>query len=570
MLSRLVIQNVVLIDKLSIALEKGLNVFTGETGAGKSIVLDALGLALGARGDASLVRSGSSQAIVSAELSGSLPSALTAILEENGLDSGTPLLLRRVMTADGKSRAFVNDQPVSAGLLRRIGGELLEIHGQFESHGLLDPSIHRSLLDEFSGHAELKRDVALAFAEWKKAAAVHAEAADVAERSGKEEDFLRAAVTELDDLAPEKGETERLAERRAGLQHREKILSALQAAEQAIDGEHGVISSLAAAGKALARVADKTAELGEILSMIDAAAEDISAIGKKLAGFACSMEAEPEALRLIEDRLFALRAAARKHGVPDAELPQVHNELKKRLALLEDRRESTAGLAMAAETARSRYIKLAEELSIKRKKAAETLIRSVECELPPLKLENARFIVEVKPLPEEHWSAEGMDRVSFSACANPGTQPGPLQKAASGGELARFMLAIKVALAKAAPVPVLVFDEVDAGIGGATASAVGERLAKLAGNVQILAVTHSPQVAARGSHHVRVWKSLKSGQAVTVAETLDAQARVEEIARMLSGSRITDAARKAAASLLNDTSPVPRGATAWRARRAAG
>ncbi|MDD5586383.1 MAG: DNA repair protein RecN [Alphaproteobacteria bacterium] len=555
MLVQLVIQDVVLIDKLTLALEPGLNVFTGETGAGKSIVLDALGLALGARSDSALIRHGAKQASVTAEFSCRLSSALAALFEENGLAIEDPLLLRRVIASDGKSRAFVNDQPIGVTLLRQIGDELLEIHGQFESHGLLNPATHRGLLDAFAGHVELKQKTASAFAAWQKAASDYATAAATRQRAKAEEDFLRAAVVELDDLSPEEGETEKLAERRSGLQHREKILAALQTAEDSLTEERGAVSSLALAGKALARVTDKAPELNNILSIIDRAAHDVDEACQQIARFAHNIDCHPDALQRIEERLFALRAVARKHNVADEGLQGLHRDLKAKLALLTDQGDKLAALAKAAEAARHAYIKLAEDLSARRKKAAGDLMKRVGRELPPLKLERAQFAVEITPLTEDQWGEEGADRVAFLAATNPGTAPGPLQKVASGGELARFMLALKVVLAAADPVPVLVFDEVDAGIGGATASAVGKRLARLAGDVQILVVTHSPQVAARGAHHVRVLKQTKSKQAVTLAETLDSAARVEEIARMLAGTQTTDAARKAAVSLLNDGAP---------------
>jgi DNA repair protein RecN (Recombination protein N) len=551
-LTRLVIQDVVLIDRLTLAFESGLNVFTGETGAGKSIVLDALGLALGARSDAALVRYGATQASVTAEFSCRPSPALAALFEQNGLAHEDPILLRRVIARDGKSRAFINDQPIGVTLLRQIGDELLEIHGQFESHGLLNPATHRGLLDAFAGHAELKRKMASAFAAWQKAATDFADAAAARERARAEEDFLRAAVVELDDLAPAEGETEKLAERRTNLQHREKILAALQTAEDALTDERGAVSTLAQAGKSLARVTDKAAELKDVLVLIDRAAHDVDEACLHIARIAHNIDCEPDTLQRIEDRLFTLRAVARKHNATGEGLLDLHRVLKAKLALLTDQGDRLAMLAKAAESARHAYVKLAEDLGAGRAKAARDLEKRVERELPPLKLDHARFAVEITTLTEEHWNTEGMDRIAFLASTNPGAAPGPLQKVASGGELARFMLALKVALAASDPVPVLVFDEVDAGIGGATASAVGERLARLAEDVQILVVTHSPQVAARGAHHVRVLKQTKSQQAVTMAEPLDKAARIEEIARMLAGTQTTDAARKAAVSLLGD------------------
>ncbi len=551
MLTRLVIQDVVLIDKLTLEFARGLNVFTGETGAGKSIVLDALGLALGGRSDASLIRAGAPQAVVTAEFSTLPPNLLAELAENNGLEIEEPFLLRRVVGKDGKSRAFINDQPISITLLKKIGEELLEIHGQFETHGLLNPATHRGFLDTFGGHAALKQKTADAYATWQRVKADYEKALSERDRAKAEEEFLRAAVSELDELAPQDGETDGLAARRGNLQNREKIIDALQVATQALDGERGAITALTTAGKALSRVADKTSGLNEILMLIDHLTQDAGEASHQLAKFAHDIDAEPDALQRIEERLFALRAVARKHGVDANALQNLHCDLRDKLALASGKGDHVAQLAKSVETSRHAYKKLAEDLSAKRKKAAESFMKSVGKELPPLKLDRAKFIVDVTPLAEDQWNAEGMDRVQFLANTNPGLPAGPLQKIASGGELARFMLALKVVLATKEPLPVLVFDEVDAGVGGATASAVGERLEALAKNVQIFVVTHSPQVAARGAHHLRVSKQTKAKLTTTSAEVLDKNARIEEIARMLSGAEITPAARKAAVSLIN-------------------
>lgn len=556
MLTRLVIHNVVLIEQLALELAPGLNVFTGETGAGKSILLDALGLALGERSDANLIRAGAEQATVAAEFF--LPEGhnVFALAAEQGIEAGNPLILRRVIGRDGKSRAFINDQPISIGLLKQFGERLLEIHGQFETHGLLNPGTHRGLLDSFAALGALKRNTAARFAAWRAAEDKQKTAAAERERARAEEDFLRSAVSELDELAPEPGEAGKLAEQRTGLQHREKILDALQAAEQALNGERGAAALLAQAGKAVARVTNIAAGLREILAAIDRAAHEAAESSQQLERFLNSIDATPDALQRIEERLFALRAVARKHGVAVEALADLRGDLASRLALLTDQGDQLVALAKAAAETRHNYKQFAEELSRERQQAAIKLEKAVMGELPPLKLERARFKVEIAPLAEDQWSAEGMDRVTFYAATNPGAPPGPLQKIASGGELARFMLALKVVLAASDPVPVLVFDEVDSGIGGATASAVGERLARLANDVQVLVVTHSPQVAARGGNHLRVLKRTKAKQAVTGAETLDADARREEIARMLAGTEVTNAARHAAESLLENATEM--------------
>ncbi len=564
MLERLVIHDVVLIEKLALQFGAGLNVFTGETGAGKSILLDALGLALGERSEAGLVRNGATQASVTAEFYLPKRHAVFSLAQEQGLTVDNPVILRRVIGKDGKSRAFINDQTISIGLLKQFGENLLEIHGQFETHGLLNAATHRGLLDAFAGVTVFKKKTAVAYDVWQQAEEKQSHVKTERERAQAEEDFLRAAVSELEELSPQPGEADQLAAKRTNLQHREKITEALDTAARALEGEKGAVNALALAGKAIARIADKAVGLHELLASIDRAANETVEAAQQLDRFATDIGAEPDALQHIEERLFAMRALARKHNVPVEELQNMQKDLSSRLALLTDQSDQAAMLAKAAIEARHIYIRCAGDLSAKRKQAAQKLAKAVMAELAPLKLERAQFTVDVSPLPEDQFSSEGMDRIAFMIAANPGTLAGPLNKIASGGELSRFMLALKVVLAAADPVPVLVFDEVDSGIGGATASAVGERLAELAAHVQILTVTHSPQVAARGEHHLRVSKHVKGKQAVTEVEVLDHEARREEIARMLAGSQVTDAARQAAESLLEDMEEPVRG----RAQRA--
>ncbi len=552
MLTRLVIHDVVLIDKMTLNLSAGLNVFTGETGAGKSILLDALGLALGERSDAGLVRQDAPQASVTAEFSLPKKHAAYALAEDQGLSIDDPLILRRVIAKDGKSRAFVNDQPVSIGLLKQFGETLLEIHGQFETHGLLNPATHRGMLDAFAGLGTLRQKCAAAFTAWKVAESSLRDAETSRTRASAEEDFLRAAVAELDELAPEANEADKLAAQRTTLQHREKIIEALHATDLALNGDRGAASALAQAGKAIARIADKAEELQTLLATIDRAADEAAEAAAQLSRYLASTDAEPDALQRIEERLFALRALARKHNVGMESLPDLRRDLAARLSLLTDQGDQLTSLRKQAAEQRKAYNQIADDLSNKRKLAATKLEKAIAKELPPLKLERAKFVVEIAELAEDSWQADGKDRVTFQASTNPGTAAGALQKIASGGELARFMLALKVVLAASDPVPTLVFDEVDSGIGGATASAVGERLAHLSKNVQILVVTHSPQVAARGTSHLRVMKNIKGKQAFTQIETLDIAVRREEIARMLSGTEVSDAARQAADSLLND------------------
>lgn len=566
MLTRLVIHDVVLIEKLSLELAPGLNVFTGETGTGKSIVLDALGLTLGERSDVALIRAGAPQAAVTAEFTLPPEHAAFALAEEQGLSIANPLILRRVIGSDGKSRAFVNDQPISIGLLKRFGEILLEIHGQFETHGLLNPAAHRELLDAFGGLGALKDSTAQAFTTWRDADDALRNACISREKARSEEEFLRAAVAELEELAPETGEDETLALRRSGLQHREKIIEALQIAQHELDGEGRASHALAQAGKAVARIVDKADGLKELLAAIDRAADETADAMRQLETALNTIDDDPNTLQNIEERLFALRACARKHSVTVDELPELQKDLSGRLALLTGQGDQLTMLGKAAAATKRAYENLARDLSIKRTQASMLLEKAVTKELPPLKLERATFKIDIAPLPEMQWSAEGIDKITFQASTNPGAVPGLLQKIASGGELARFMLALKVTLAAAASVSTLVFDEVDSGIGGATASAVGERLARLAKHVQILVVTHSPQVAARGNNHLRVLKEAHAKTSTTVVETLDAAARREEIARMLAGTTVTNAAREAAESLLEDALEAVPPKAAKRAR----
>ncbi|MER2519850.1 MAG: DNA repair protein RecN [Bdellovibrionales bacterium] len=557
MLTRLVIQDVVLIDKLALEPGSGLNVFTGETGAGKSIVLDALGLALGERGEAGLIRSGAPFAAVTAEFSLSERHPVFALAEEQGLAVENPLILRRSVQRDGKSRAFVNDQPVGIALLRRFGECLLEVHGQFEARGLLNPVTHREVLDGFAGAEALRARVEKAYSVWKGAEDRLREAVALRDRSHDEIAFLTAAVEELERLAPQAGEEAKLAERRVALQHRGKILESLQTAERALEGERGAVAVLAQAGKAVARAVDKAPHLAELLAQIDRAADEAAEAAQRVARELSSVDQDPEALVLLEERLFALRAAARKHSVPVEALPEARLRLEGRLAMLTDGGYSLKALAAQVAATKAAWRELAEALGAARRSAALKLEKALAKEMSPLKLERAKFVVDIVALTEEQAVAQGLERVTFLIAANPGAAPGPLHKVASGGELSRFMLALKVALAtqtaqKTGVAPSLVFDEVDSGIGGATASAVGERLAQLAQKTQILVVTHSPQVAARGQTHMRVSKRVTDGQAMTQVEALNDGARREEIARMLAGSRVTDAARQAAESLLGE------------------
>ena len=554
MLVSLSIRNVVLIERLDLEFASGLTVLTGETGAGKSILLDALGLALGARAEAGLLRHGAEQASVTAafELPPEHPSQ--ALLRDQDLapEEGV-LVLRRVLGADGRSRAFVNDQPASVGLLRSLGDLLVEVQGQFEQRGLLDPASHRGLLDAFGGLTATAEALRERHQAWRAAAAAEAAARDELAAAQNDEAYLRHALEELDALAPGADEEERLGEERSFLLNAGKLAEALQNAAAQLSGENGGGASSAVAGaqRALERVADKAGQrLDAVLAALDRAAAEIAEAEGLLSAVAADLEIEPGRLEKLDERFFALKDMARKHGLAAAELPALQERLRGRLAAIDTGSARLERLAGATGEAERRYRKAAAALSGQRREAARRLDAAVNRELAPLRLDKARFITGLEPLALEDWGPAGAERVVFTVATNPGTPAGPLARIASGGELSRFLLALKVVLAGVSPVATLVFDEVDSGVGGATAAAVGDRLARLAGERQILVVTHSPQVAARGASHWVVRKEAEAAGARTRVAPLDAPGRTEEVARMLSGAEITEEARKAAEKLM--------------------
>ena len=554
MLSALSIRDVVLIERLDLAFEPGLNVLTGETGAGKSILLDSLGLALGARADSGLVRQGASQLGVTARFDISAAHPAYALLREQEFDLAEDegLVLRRIVTQDGRSRAFINDQPVSVTLLRRLGDTLVEIHGQFETQGLLDAATHRSLLDDAGVSSALRETVARTWLSWQTAARRRGEAEAQLAQAQREEDFLRHVADELDALAPKHGEEEELAEKRTRLMHGEKLTGEISSALDALMRKNDVSSILRGALRSLERIADKTAgTLDAPAAALDRAAIEIEEATSHLERLLSDLDLDPRHLEQTEERLFALRAMARKHGMSVDELPAFHETTRSRLTALDSGGGDLAKLTGEEQAARDAYRNAALALSEARRKAAKALDSAVRKELAPLKLDKAQFETRITPLDENEWNAQGMDRVAFLVATNPGAPFGPLGKIASGGELSRFTLALKVVLAQTEQNHSLIFDEVDSGIGGAVADAVGERLARLAAQRQILVVTHSPQVAARGRHHWHVAKrQTASDTVITEVRPLSAPERQEEIARMLSGAHITEEARAAAARLL--------------------
>ncbi|APR52659.1 DNA repair protein RecN [Sphingomonas koreensis] len=550
MLTGLNIRDVVLIEALDLDFRAGLGVLTGETGAGKSILLDSLGLALGMRADSGLVRQGAAQAVVTASFELADPAPVATLLAENGIDfdPSEPLLIRRIVKADGGSRAFVNDSPASAALLRELGAFLVEIHGQHDDRGLLNPRGHRVLLDIFG---KLDTDaVADAHRAFRAAEEELAAAREEQENAARDREWLEHAVAELTALAPEPGEEEQLAERRASMQRGEKIAGELQAIADLLDGSDGALTRLRQAARILERIADDHPALAESLAALDRALIEGGTTHEKVDEAAEALAFDPQALEADEARLFELRGLARKHRVQPDDLAELTETLTARLARIEGGEDTIQRLEAALAKAEAAYTQAAETLSAARTAAAARLDSAVATELAPLKLDAARFRTVVDPLPRDQWAASGRDRVEFEVSTNPGAPFAPLIKIASGGELSRFILALKVALAEEGGARTLIFDEIDRGVGGAVASAIGERLARLAADAQLLVVTHSPQVAARGRHHLLIAKSHDGLVTRTGVRALDNDARREEIARMLSGAQITDEARAQADRLL--------------------
>ena len=557
MLASLAIRDVVLIEKLDLSFDAGLAVLTGETGAGKSILLDSLGLALGHRAEAGLVRAGQAQASVAAAFLPSPDHPCFDILRDQGISAEDELVLRRVLQADGKSRAFINDQPVSVALLKRLGATLVEVQGQHEQVGLADPATHAGLLDAFGALDGERSATASAWAAWRDATRRLAAAREAIAGAKREEEWLRHAVGELTDLAPEEGEEDSLAAERQRLQQGERRAEAIATALGELTPRDRRAASparaLREAARALERLPPPNEEAQPAIQALAAAQDALSEAEGLLTRLMNETGPDPRRLEQVEERLFALRAGGRKHSVPVSELASLLGRLRARLEALDAGAGEVATLEAAEAKARGNYIAAAGKLSATRRKSAAELEKALAEELPPLKLDRARLVIDITARDESAWGADGQDRVSFLVATNPGQTPGALAKIASGGELSRLMLALKVVLSRGSPVPTLIFDEVDSGIGGATAAAVGERLARVADRVQVLVVTHSPQVAARGARHFRVAKQVKGQRAETRVEILDQAERYEELARMLAGEKVTEAARAAARSLLGDS-----------------
>jgi len=552
MLARLSIRDIVLIDRLDIDFAKGLAVLTGETGAGKSILLDAFALALGGRGDAALVRQGADQGQVTAVFELAPRHAARALLKANDIVAEDDLIVRRVQFADGRTRAFVNDQPVSVQILKQLGEALVEIHGQHDDRALVDAAQHRRLLDAYGLLEDKAEEVARLWQARRTArAAVETHRAEV-ERAKREGDWLRHAVEELTKLAPEEGEETALASRRTLMMQSEKIAADLREAYDVVGGAGSAVPALASAVRRLERRGAQVPQLVEpTVKAIDAALDALEEARAHLEQALQQADFDPQELERIEERLFALRAAGRKYNAPVDDLAALAAKYAADLDLIDAGEERLKALESAADAADAAYFAAAAALSKARQKAAVALDKAVNAELKPLKLERAKFSTEMVSEAAAAGPA-GIDKVEFWVQTNPGTRPGPLMKVASGGELARFLLALKVVLADRGSAPTLVFDEIDTGVGGAVADAIGLRLGKLGRTVQVLAVTHAPQVAARATRHYVISKDAtdKGRRVVTRVTEVAEDHRREEIARMLAGAEITAEARAAAERLI--------------------
>ncbi|MXO90466.1 DNA repair protein RecN [Pontixanthobacter aquaemixtae] len=551
MLTQLSIRNIVLIEALDLTFSGGLGVLTGETGAGKSILLDALGLVLGNRADMGLIRAGEDSASVTATFEfAAMPAALRDVLDdaEVEIEPGEPLILRRRLKADGGSKAFVNDQPVGVALLRSMSGTLVELHGQHDDRGLVNPGGHRILLDRFAG-ANVDA-VSAAWDRWRDVRAKLADARASIEQAKEDEDLLIAHLAELTELQPTAGEEAQLAGLRSDMQKGERLQGELEDLRKVWDGSNSPLASLRSAARKLDRIAEEHPLLSEALASLDRAVIEAGEAEDKLTEAGYQLVHDPEALDNAETRLFELRAAARKHRCDVDALPELMRTMRAQLDAIEGGEAGVGALEAAEKEAGEAYRNAAQKLHDARMRAAKTLDKAVEGELVPLKLDAARFKTAIETLPEDRWGAQGTDSVEYLISTNPGADFAPLGKIASGGELSRFILALKVALAEKGGAATVIFDEIDRGVGGAVASAIGDRLARLADGGQLLAVTHSPQVAARGGQHYMIAKSSEGTVTRTSVRLLDETERKEEIARMLSGAETTDEARAQADRLL--------------------
>lgn len=553
MLIQLSIRDIVLIERLDLAFETGLSVLTGETGAGKSILLDSLSLALGGRGDGGLVRHGEDKGQVTAVFDVGMDHGARKLLRENGIDDEGDLIFRRQQSADGRTKAYVNDQPVGVQLMRQAGQMLVEIHGQHDDRALVDTNAHRTLLDAFAGISEDVQAVGVLYRQWRDSERTLKKHREKVEAAAREADYLRSSVEELEKLSPRDGEEDELADRRQKMMKAERIAGDIAEASEFLNGNASPVPHIASLVRRLERKSHEAPGLLEdTVALLDAALDQLSNAQMEVEAALRKTEYDPKELERVEERLFALRAASRKYSVPVTELPALAVRMISDLADLDAGEERLTRLNAEVGVAKANFDAAARSLSEKRHHAGDALAQAVMAELPALKLERARFMVEITTDAEEA-AAEGIDVVEFHVQTNPGTRPGSIMKVASGGELSRFLLALKVALADRGSAPTLVFDEIDTGVGGAVADAIGQRLKRLSERVQVLSVTHAPQVAARAATHLLISKGPSgegSDKIATRVATMAQKDRTEEIARMLAGASVTEEARAAAARLL--------------------
>ncbi|MBY4587975.1 MULTISPECIES: DNA repair protein RecN [Rhizobium] len=553
MLIQLSIRDIVLIERLDLAFETGLSVLTGETGAGKSILLDSLSLALGGRGDGDLVRHGEDRGQVTAVFDVGMDHGARKLLRENGIDDEGDLIFRRQQSADGRTKAYVNDQPVSVQLMRQAGQMLVEIHGQHDDRALVDTNAHRTLLDAFAGLTDEVSEVSRLYRLWRDSERMLKKHREKVEGAAREADYLRSSVEELEKLSPQDGEEDELADRRQKMMKAERIAGDIAEASEFLNGNASPVPHIASLVRRLERKSHEAPGLLEdTVTLLDAALDQLSNAQMEVEAALRKTEYDPRELERVEERLFALRAASRKYSVPVTELPALAVRMIADLADLDAGEERLARLEAEVGLAHENYDTAARSLSDKRHHAGTALATAVMTELPALKLERARFMVEITTDAQEAL-AEGIDVVEFHVQTNPGTRPGSIMKVASGGELSRFLLALKVALADRGSAPTLVFDEIDTGVGGAVADAIGLRLKRLSERVQVLSVTHAPQVAARAATHLLISKgpvAEGSEKIATRVATMEQKDRTEEIARMLAGASVTEEARAAAKRLL--------------------
>ena len=551
MLKSLSIRNVVLIDKLDLDFQNGFSVLSGETGAGKSILLDSVGLLLGKRAEIGMIRSGCDKLSVcgSFEISDK-KGELAALCAEYDLDFEHEIIIKRTLNQDGKGKIFFNDQPITQKLLKEIGAYLVEIHGQFDNQGLLNPATHLSVLDNYGAYPEKITALKTAFAVYKKAKDERVNAEEKIAKAKADEENLRHWVDEFQKMQPRKNELEELEEKRRQMMNAEKILENLDSAYKAMN-QGGVQSAIRQAQTAISRVnALLNGKFDNIYALLDTALVNADEAGEEIENASNEISLNQNELDAVEERLFALKALARKHNTTVEELPLVWQQMEESLRNLERGEDDIENLRKLEDSAYKDYVKKATEVSQARLAAALRLDGKIQAELPDLKMEKARFMTQISTKPESQWNENGRDDVCFMVSTNPNTPYGSISKIASGGELARFMLALKVNLAQTSQVETMIFDEVDTGIGGATAQAVGEKLAKLGEQVQVLVVTHSPQVAAQSKYHYKVEKTTVDNVTTTSLRELSAAEKTEEVARMLSGEHITDEARAAAKVLI--------------------